>query len=144
LWKGLGAPGWMSANHVDEAQLNALLEDEARVAWIQRLAAFDAGGYLLDQLRVSGDYPRLVERARHKQAVLAERGQDEATPADTGLEEGELLRWYFEDRLGRPVPADLDGYCAEMGFSGGTELRRSVAREFCFVNGYRAGMEIRS
>ncbi|HET7466922.1 MAG TPA: TfuA-like protein [Candidatus Dormibacteraeota bacterium] len=125
---------WMSANRLNDAQLGALLEDEARVSWIKSVAAFDASGYYLDQLRVAGDYPRLVERARRKQAALAALGLEEATVADAGTGEAELLRWYFEDRLGQPTPADVDAYCTRLGFTGRVSFMRCLAREYCFVN----------
>jgi len=134
---------WMSANHVDEQQLTALLDDEARVAWIKSIGAFDASTYLLDQLRVSGDYPRLVARALSKQSVLAESGLEDANTADTGLDESDLLRWFFVERLGTAVPADLDAYRAEMGYANRADFARSVAREYCFVKGrpVKAGIE---
>ncbi len=128
-----GQEAWMKANQLSEAQLAALLEDEGRVGWIKSLAAFDANGYFLDHLRVSGDYPRLVERARQKLAVLNAQAIEDATLADTGLKARELLRWYFEDRLARPVPDDLAAYCDALGFGSRAAFQQALAREFCFV-----------
>jgi len=126
---------WMGANHVDDARLQGLLEDEARVGWITSLAGLDAKGYILDQLRVSGDYPRLVERLRAKQAALAAQGMEDPTLEAAGLAVDELHRWYFEERLGRAVPADLYAYVANVGYTGLAAFHASVLREFCFVNG---------
>lgn len=128
-----GKEAWRRANHLNEAQLAALLEGEGRVGWIKSLAAFDAKGYFLDHLRVSGDYPRLVERAREKQAVLGAHGMQDPTLADAGLEARELVRWYFEDRLARPVPADLAAFYGGLGFDGRAAFERALLREFCFV-----------
>ena len=121
---------WMHANRVDEVQLQALIADQSRVDWIKSLAQFEATGYLLDQLRVSGDYPRLVERALAKQVALLE-GEPVAMASD------ELLRWYFEGRLGRAVPADIGAYCRELGFENPDDLLRALAREHSFVAGHR-------
>jgi hypothetical protein len=134
---------WLRANDLDEVRMSGLLDDEARVAWIKSLAALDASGYIVDQLRVSGDYPRLVARARDKQLALAARGLEDAGAADAGLGVEELVRWYFEDRLGRKVPHDLNDYCRTYGIESRAALERTLGREFCYVNGsaVRAGTE---
>jgi hypothetical protein len=134
---------WLRANDVDELRMSGLLDDEARVAWVKSLASLDARGYIIDQLRVSGDYPRLVARARDKQRWLAARGIEEAGAADAGLGIEDLVRWYFEDRLGRKVPDDLSDYCRTYGIESRAALERALGREFCYLNGstVRAGTE---
>jgi hypothetical protein len=121
---------WMLANGMDEADVKAFMDDHARVDWIKKLAAFEASGYMLDQLRVSGDYARLVARALAKQAALTDA-------VDPGLEPRELTRWYFEGRLGRAVPADVDDYAREHGFENLAAFQDALAREFSFVAGAR-------
>ncbi|HYT12581.1 MAG TPA: TfuA-like protein [Candidatus Nitrosopolaris sp.] len=128
---------WMRANNLDEVQLAGLLDDEARVRWITGLAAFEAMGYYLDHLRASGEYPRLIERAERKRATLAEIGMEDPTLADAGLERNELLEWYFEDHLGRTIPADLDEYTRALGFDSWESFERSLLREYCFVRTQR-------
>lgn len=130
-----GQHAWMRANHLDKARLAQLLDDEARVGWIHGLAAFDANGYVLDQLRVSGDYSRLAERARTKQLWLASHGLEDPTQADIGIDVNELLTWYFETRLSRQVPVDLDQYSRELALKGRAALERAIGREFCYLNG---------
>ena len=129
---------WLRANDLDDLRLSGLLNDEARVSWIKTLAALDASGYIIDQLRVSGDYPRLIARAREKQRSLAERGLEDAGAADAGVAADDLVRWYFEDRLGRPVPDDLDDYCRTYGIESRAALERALGREFVYVNGSTA------
>jgi hypothetical protein len=119
---------WMRANGMDEAHTKAFMDDHARVDWIKKLAAFEANGYMLDQLRVSGDYARLVARALAKQATLTD-------PVDPGLETTELMKWYFEGRLGRAVPADIDDYARQHGFENLPAFQDALAREFSFVSG---------
>ena len=126
---------WLRANDLDERRLAALLDDEARAAWIQALAANEAGGYMVDQLRVSGDYPRLVERAREKRRSLEAVGMQDVNAAGVGLGREALLRWYFEERLHRPVPEDLDEYSSNHGFAGRSELEQALVREFCYLKG---------
>ena len=125
---------WLRANELDERRMSGLLDDEARVAWIKSLAALDASGYIIDQLRVSGDYSRLISRARDKQRSLAARGLEDAGAGDAGLGAEGLLRWYFEDRLGRPVPDDLNDYCRMYGIESRAAFERALGREFCYIN----------
>lgn len=124
---------WMRVNNLDTPQLAALLEDEARVQWIRTLAAFEATGYLFDHLRVTGDFPRLMGRAATKRSLLESSGLSDPTLADAGLDWDRLLRWYFEERLGRGVPADVDRYSKDLGFEGKDAFQVSVVREYCFL-----------
>ena len=126
---------WMRDNDLDEARLARLLDDEARVGWISGIAALDAGGYILDQLRANGDYPRLMGRARAKQRALAARGLEDAGLSDAGLDGDQLLWWHFETRLGRPIPADIDQHCRELGLAGRADFERALAREYCYLEG---------
>ncbi|TMB94772.1 MAG: hypothetical protein E6J40_13375 [Chloroflexi bacterium] len=128
---------WMRANNLDEVQLAGLLDDEARVRWITSLAEFEATGYYLDHLRVSGEYPKLVERADLKRTTLAEIGLEDPTLADAGLETEELLKWYFEDQLGRSIPTGLRDHTRALGFDSLESFQRSLLREYCFVRAQR-------
>jgi len=123
---------WMGDNQLDETRLAMLLDDEARVDWIRGLAAADASGYFLDHLRASGDYARLAERAQSKQRWLSAHGLEDPSFTDVGLDARALFEWYFEDRLGRPVPADLDRHSRELGLKDRAALERHVAREYCY------------
>jgi hypothetical protein len=124
---------WMRANNLDSRQLTMLLNDEARVQWIKSLAAFDAAAYLFDHLRVTGDYPRLMGRAATKQSLLESSGLNDPTLAEAGLDRARLMRWYFEERLGRGVPADVGEYCMGIGFEGEDAFQLSLLREYCFL-----------
>jgi hypothetical protein len=141
VYEDVGKQQWMRDNNLDDARLAALLADEARVRWIKELATLDATGCLLDQLRVSGDYPRLLQRARAKQRSLSSLGLDNPTPADARLNASELFDWYFKERLGREVPSDLDDYVRAIGFANRQGFERALLREYCFVEGRRAAAD---
>jgi hypothetical protein len=70
FWRRLGIEDpearreWIDSRNLDDTQLAGLLEDEARVEWIRNRAQQEILGYVLDQLRLSGEYRRLVERVR--------------------------------------------------------------------------------
>lgn len=129
-----GRQRWLAVNNLDPQQLQALLEDEARSAWIAELAAFEAAPYLVDLLRLNGEYPRLMSRAASKQSALEAAGLAEVGFAGAGLGRAALLQWYFEERLGRPQPEDLDAYSKTFGFDGREAFERALLREYSYLN----------
>jgi hypothetical protein len=68
-----------------------------------------------------------------KEAVLAAHGLTEPTLADAGVGEQELLAWYFEDRIGEPIPLDMDTFLSEMALPSLSALRQEALREYLFV-----------
>jgi hypothetical protein len=89
----------------------------------------ELGRHLNDRLRESGDYAELANRARGKQAALAARGLDNPSLGESGLALPDLWRWYFEERLQRPVPDDLETYARSLDLTGEEGLLRLVLRE---------------
>ncbi|HZF08359.1 MAG TPA: TfuA-like protein [Thermoanaerobaculia bacterium] len=110
-----------------------LMRDEVLESRVRSLAAAELPHHLHDRLRASGDYGPLKTRSRDKQAALAARGLDNPAVADCDLPLPELWRWYFEERLGKPVPADLAVYARSLDLPGEETLLRTVLRErqFC-------------
>jgi hypothetical protein len=124
---------WLTEHHLSADQFVRLMEDEARLRWVETLAQREVVHQLLDHLRVSGDLPHLLARARDKRRRLGSRGLTDATPGDAGMTADGLLRWYFEERLGRPVVADLGRFIQAAGFTNETEFRQALLREFWYV-----------
>jgi hypothetical protein len=94
---------------------------------------YDSAAHLPDHLRSTGDYPRVCERAREKQRALESQGLQNPGLKDIGLTEHDLLRWYFQERLGRPVETDIDQFARSAGFVDRHAFRRAVVREFCYL-----------
>jgi hypothetical protein len=88
--------------------------------------------FLLDALRLNGDYPRLAERAWHKQEALAAAGHADARP--TGVASAALRIWFFEQRLGRAVPDDMADFSARVGFADASAFDRALNRERLFLS----------
>ncbi len=116
---------WLAANRLDAAGFERLVEREAR----RMLLPPPPPGELLDELRLAGDYPRLRARARRKRRMLEARGLWNATPKRLGIAPALLWIWYFEERLGRPVPEDLEGWIRRYGFADGEEFSRVLLNE---------------
>jgi hypothetical protein len=85
----------------------------------------------IDQLRIGGDYARLLARARAKRSALL-AADDKGDSDDGGLGELNAIAWYFGERFGAQLPNDVGAYAARLGFKEGTAFRRAVLDEFRF------------
>jgi hypothetical protein len=126
---------WLDTNGIDGARLERMIDDEARLEAVGALAASDLRDALLDELRLRDDFTRFAERARDKQERLDAQGLDHPEPAAVGVAAGQLLAWYFERRLGRSLPDDIEAAARELGFEGRTDLYRAVLREYLYCSG---------
>jgi hypothetical protein len=124
---------WLSDNHLTLAQFRSLMRQEALAARVLPASEDAARARVADQLRLSGEYPVLVQRASAKQAWLAAQGLERLTPEDVGLSPEALVRWHFA-RLGSPRPTDLGRYGRSVGLQDERELIGSLVREFCWVS----------
>jgi len=123
---------WLNDNNLKDDQFDALMDDEARVKWVQKLADFASRTRLPEQLRLSGDYPRLVARAVHKQRVLQSARKRNLRLESIGLGYSELLQWYFKTVLRQAVPADIDKYARDLGFGSPDAFRRALLKEYLY------------
>lgn len=115
-----------------ERDLDAIAADEASVAQLLARDGQRLDGRLLDGLRLSGEYPALRARAAAKAARLAQSPGPEPAEQESAADLASLL-WYFEEKLGLDLPADLDGFARLRGFADADALRLAVAREYRFV-----------
>jgi hypothetical protein len=124
---------WIGENDLDEAGFGRLLESEAQLHWLETVYQGEGIRYLRSELIAMGLYPELRARAAHKQEVLSARGLADPALADADVGEIDLMRWYFEHRLGGPVPADLSTHLRESGVASEGELRREALREYLYL-----------
>ncbi|QRK07264.1 hypothetical protein JQX13_45695 [Archangium violaceum] len=122
---------WLEEQHVEDEV--SFFEGEFQVRRIEALLEPEIAWHLPDHLRSTGEYGSLLERVRRKEQVLAGSGLERPGLAEAGLSEEELWEWYFQERLERPVPADIDVYARAQGFADEDALRRAVLRERCFL-----------
>lgn len=122
----------MDLSTIDDAACREVLDRyEAQVQWVEATFAADAARVLADHLRSTGEYAALLARARDKERVLAAEERSGGGRLDVSDEE--LYRWYFEERLGRPVPASLEGHARSAGFEDLDSLRRAASRELTYA-----------
>jgi hypothetical protein len=123
---------WMSTNNLDPPALEAFIKDQAQIEALRNRIGRSVDAYLLDALRLNGDYPRLADRARRKQQALAAAGQSAAGPS--APESAALRIWCFEKGLGKPVPGDLGSYVARLGFADLAAFDLALYRERVFLS----------
>lgn len=116
-----------------DADWARFVEGEARLRWLEAMYETDARRHLAEELRASGRYAELRDRAEAKRSLLAAHGLDSPGLDDAGVNEAELWRFYFEERLGKPVPASWAGHLREAGPIDGDTLRQEALREIVFA-----------
>jgi hypothetical protein len=126
---------WSREQHLGPDQFQRLMEDEARIRWVQKVTEREAMRCLLDHLRAAGEYGRLLARARDKQRFLESEGLLYPAVADADLTDEALLHWYFEERLGRPVAQDLSSHARGAGFPDEAAFRHAVLKEYFYSIG---------
>lgn len=119
---------WCAAQRLGSEDLLAFLRDQAAVDWARAQHGRAATERLADELRASGRYARLHERALHKQQQLAVHGLELPGEADLGMDQARLVAWYFA-AIEMAVPEDLGHYAAALGFADVDALVRAIARE---------------
>jgi hypothetical protein len=124
---------WRQAQHLDDDVLTRLMEDEAQVRLLKAGQEREVASGLADSLRLAGEYGRLLARAQDKQEFLEASGLQNPALEDGKVTEDELLRWYFETRLGRPVAPDVRAYARSQGFEDEADFRRALLREFLYT-----------
>ncbi len=131
LFGGGALDRWLAENDLTPASFGRLIDEEARIEQLEALARPRAEAHLLDDLRVRGDYTRYAARARMKR-----RARAGADPVEDQLDERtkfELTLWYFEKRLGVPVPDDIAQHAVDIGFPDTGSFYRALWREWIHV-----------
>lgn len=132
LLRGDDVERWLIENRLTRERFTELLREQALSEWTASELAGDVNRRLPDQLRLTGQYAALLERARHKQRTLAESGWDNPSLDAVGLTREGLMDWFFQ-RTRQPVEADLEDYARRIGFADSDGLVRALLREFCYV-----------
>jgi hypothetical protein len=123
---------WMKDQEVDRDAFAALMHDEAQVGWAKTLYGPDIGRRLVDHLRVSGVYGALARRARDKVTRLSELGHENPALATAPVDLDGLLRWFFVERLGESIPANLDLHAVNRGYRDRDTFIQALLREYYY------------
>ena len=117
---------WMARNDLDVASMETLVANDTGLRALRDRSRRDLEPFILDELRLSGAYEKLAERARKKSDALA---ASDAGRTPSGSLTAALRIWFFERRLQRPPPDDVEDFARRLGFSGAEDLDAAVWRE---------------
>jgi hypothetical protein len=120
---------FLADNELSPEDFERLVVTDEMVRWACEQAQLETFGSLLDDLRLNGDYPQLVTRAKAK----LEDQERPGAPADSVRAGQAAIRWYFAQRRGTAVPDDLAGYARSCGFPDEQAFRAAVWREYWYV-----------
>ena len=87
---------------------------------------------LLARARAAGEYGRLLERGRSKQACIARQTGMPRAGDFPGWKLLELRDWFFERVRGRDMPDDLDDYLSELGYADESAFHEALLAEFVY------------
>lgn len=124
---------WIELQDLDMPGFGEFIAREARIGWVRTMHGAEVARHLPDWLRAAGRYRKIAERAREKRHWLAAHGLENASLANARLDEITLLRWFFEERRGEPVPARLDLHAHAIGFRNRAAFVQAVLREYYFA-----------
>ncbi|HWO21313.1 MAG TPA: TfuA-like protein [Kofleriaceae bacterium] len=129
LYTGPLTSAWLAEQGLDPETFVHMMKREAKLRWIEAVSEPERRRHLADQLRAMSCHGQLHARALAKQAALARAGLCAADLAAGDDDDAALLRWYFEARLGRPVPDDVADYAERFGFGDPGALLRALRIE---------------
>ncbi|WP_434045119.1 MULTISPECIES: TfuA-like protein [Sorangium] len=130
LYTGPSTRAWLGEQGLDARSFADMMAREAKRRWTAAVCEPEVRRHLVDQLRAMGCYGRLAKQARAKQDMVEREGLDALDLAGSGVDDTDALwRWYFTERLGKPIPEDLEIYAARLGFASVEALLRSVLIE---------------
>jgi hypothetical protein len=122
---------WLAAQGLDLVAFSNLLREELAAGRQRALFDGEIERELVQQLRLSGRFRALQDRAAHKHAVLEAVGLNDAEPATAGIAEDALWVWFFEDHLGLDAVPEPDAFARRLGCPM-LALRREVLREWAY------------
>jgi hypothetical protein len=119
---------WAERNMVNAEDLELLMDEEAQIQAVSSPLARALDPHILSILRLDDSYAAAHERARVKQNVL--KGDTAAEDLPPPL----LLSWFFGQKLRQSIPADLDTYIEELGFTSREKFYRLLAAEYLYLH----------
>lgn len=124
LMRQADVSAWARDNGTDLAGLDRMIEDDAAIETLARDRDAELHRAILDRLREQGLYPGYRDKALARQ-----RSPSLSVPRAL------LAAWFFEKRLGREVPRDIDDYAISIGLPGIDSFYDLLAREYAFTVG---------
>lgn len=119
---------WASRNGIDAMQLERQMAERAGLEKLALMRDDELRPRMLSQLREEDAFPALRDRALAK-AKMRVSGR---MVSRAGVPQPLLVSWYFETRLGMPIPDDLEDYVHSLGLSGLDRFLEMLSEEYIF------------
>lgn len=129
LHRGAELDAWLKEQHTNRGWLENVIEQNVAVDQVRAMVSSDLDAYKLDDLRLSGAYSGLVERAIKKRRALTERGLHDLDPRAANVTPATLLARYFGDE---GIPTDIDNAARDLGLADREELYAMLLREHLY------------
>lgn len=128
LWRRADLERWLATVGLGEAGFAALCREEAAIAGLLARRRGAVAVAMLAELRASGGFAVLAERARDKQHRLAEAGLESVAAATAGIDLAPELA-----RLAAATEAEgAENLAVSLGFADRADLERAVLRELLY------------
>jgi hypothetical protein len=124
---------WLQEQDLTQESYRALLDRTVVRDWAAEHYRDEVDRHVADEARLAGDYQCLRKRALEKEALLAEHGLSAPTVQDAGVTADAVLRWYFERKMKRPMPPNLNASLGHLGFVDLAALLQEALRELVFI-----------
>ncbi len=119
---------YLTRIELDESQLTVLMREVSQLESIKQEAG-DMRTAVIDQLKLDGQYPKLLQLADQKlEAIGTEKYATQCVDVDRAT----VLSWYFEQQLGEQIPVQLAGHLDKTGFSSVEEFYRSIVEDYVY------------
>lgn len=117
---------WIEQNNWTLENLQQALQDEQLCKAVENDLDDESVHLLLNELRLSGEYNALKACAEAKRvACISGELASDIVPA-------QLLAWYFESKLGKGIPANLDDYLLQIGLHRREDFYQLVKKQHFF------------
>jgi hypothetical protein len=133
---------WLAERDLTLESFSRLTKEVATTKIVERWAEPWAMRRFTEELILTGDFDRIVDRVRDKERTLERLGRQNPGLIDAGLGEEDLLRWYFIERLNRQDVPDVDLFARELGFPDRAVFVHAVLREYWYLEHLRESAAI--
>ena len=130
LWRRADLDRWLVDCDLDGPGFATLVEDEAAMSGLERTSRGALAAAILAELRATGGYATLAERARAKALALTAAGLDAVPAAQAGVDLAPFLTSLAERSDGDASIRDL---AHRLGFPDQPALERAALRELLFL-----------
>ena len=122
---------WAADNDISIGRLERLAAERAGLKMLERDRDAELHGAMLDELRLSGCYAVMRQRARAKAPLRSATALDEVERVPPPV----LVSWYFSTQLDQPVPDNLADYAADLGLKNLQQFYDLLALAYAHAQG---------